>query len=84
MTKAAPEVCMKVKSVAGGFDVAVADLRVEDGKLVVLGTLDGMDCRTELAADDVLRLARLALRPDVIRAVLRELRARLGARKGAR
>jgi hypothetical protein len=67
---------LSVKSAAGGFEVEVDAIRAEDGKVVLLGTLDGMDCRTEVANVEVLKLVRLGCKPDVIRALLKQLLAR--------
>ena len=57
----------------------VDEIRAEDGKLVLLGTLDGMDCRTEVANCEVMKLVRLGCRPAVIRALARQL---LNSRRG--
>jgi hypothetical protein len=70
---------MSVKSAAGGFDVEVDEIRAEDGKLVLLGTLDGMDCRTEVANGELVKLVRLGCKPAVIRALARQL---LNRRRG--
>jgi hypothetical protein len=67
---------MSVKSAAGGFEVEVDAIQAQDGKLVLLGTLDGMDCRTEVANGEVLKLVRLGCKPDVIRALLKQLLSR--------
>lgn len=64
---------MNVKSAAGGFDVEVDEIRAEGGTLVLLGTLDGMDCRTEVPNGEVLKLVRLGCKPAVIRTLAASL-----------
>ena len=57
---------MEVRSGAGSFHVTFERMAVEDGRIVVFGTVDEWDSRTMVTFGEALEVMRLVLRPKVI------------------
>lgn len=57
---------MEVRSGAGSFHVTFERMAIEDGTIVVFGTVDEWDSRTIVSVGEALRVMRLVLRPKVL------------------
>lgn len=57
---------MEVRSGAGSFHVTFERVAIEDGQIVIFGTVDDWDSRTLVPAGEALDVMRLVLRPRVL------------------
>ncbi len=57
---------MKVRSGAGSFYIVIDRLAIDDGEIVLLGTVDEWDARTIMTPGEFARLALLSLHPSVL------------------
>lgn len=67
---------MEIKSAAGGFEMEIEKVTVDGDKIVLVGALDGLDCRTVVDSGEVLSLMRLGCRRDVAMCLIKRLTAR--------
>lgn len=58
---------MDVRSGAGSFHVTMERLAIDDGRIVLLGTVDEWDSRTIITPTEAWRVLRIVLRWSVIR-----------------
>jgi hypothetical protein len=79
---------MEVRSGAGSFHVTFDRMAIEDGSIVVFGTVDEWDSRTIVSAGEALGVMRLVLRPKVLwmlsSFLVHEALGRARAAKGSR
>jgi hypothetical protein len=57
---------VEVRSGAGSFYVTFERVAIEDGQIVIFGTVDDWDSRTCVSAGEALDVMRLVLRPRVL------------------
>jgi hypothetical protein len=57
---------VEVRSGAGSFHVTFERVAIEDGQIVIFGTVDDWDSRTCVSAGEALDVMRLVLRPRVL------------------
>jgi hypothetical protein len=69
-----------VKSAAGKFEVEIEKVTAVGDQILLVGTMDGLDCTTVVPAREAFRLLRLGLRREVLSCLFRSLRrARLAS-----
>jgi hypothetical protein len=66
-------VSIDVRSAAGRFDVEIEKITVDGDKILLGGTMDGLDCTSVISGSDALRLARLGMHTQVVGCLLRAL-----------
>ena len=57
---------MLIKSMAGDFEISISGFEVEDGHLVMVGTMGVWDARTYMTARELLGVFAKLLRPRVL------------------
>ncbi len=62
-----------VRSAAGRFEVEIQKITVDGDRILLGGTMDGLDCTSVVSGRDALRLGLLGMRIGVIFCVLRAL-----------
>lgn len=77
---------MEVRSGAGTFHVEIGGVRVENRRILLLGTVDDWDSRTIVEPAEALHILRLVLRPKVLSllvgAAFGPVRTRRGSERG--
>jgi hypothetical protein len=64
---------VEVRSGAGSFHVTFERVAIDDGQIVIFGTVDDWDSRTCVSAGEAVDVMRLVLRPRVLAMLTRFL-----------
>ncbi|HTX01720.1 MAG TPA: hypothetical protein VMD59_23255 [Acidimicrobiales bacterium] len=63
-----------VRSAAGRFEVEIDKIAADGDTILLVGTMDGLDCTTVVQGRDAWRMLRLGLRREVLGCMLRSWR----------